>query len=497
MGYFPESSGQDDTAYTEFFKSVNIFNEFSQFGEDGIIEAIFQRIGTTNCYAVECGATDGIFFSNTRRLHKAGWGGLLIEADPELAKRCRDNAPHPGVDVTNRSVQAAGKDSMDAILAEHRAPEELDLLVLDIDSYEYYVFNNLLKFRPRVVVVEYDGEVDPTFIPDLGGAGQAGLTAMRFVAQARGYAQVCRTQSNLICVRQDLAHLLDEPQCKVSTGDGFVEGDYESVKAAQREIIRAHPLPEDAPNAAIRNGRLNGSTPKPKTVNIGAAMSTPRIGFLHNSDCILTAFAELGIQLSRGEGVFWHQSLTRVIEAQLSRGVEFVLTCDYDTVFTAKDIAKLWAFLDDNPQIDVACAIQQKREGGAVLATTVDGLQVDMSQPGVPIGYGHFGLTLFRSRTFEKLAKPWFYEAPDKNGSWDEGRIDADIGFWKNCLANEVVVYQANTVIVGHLEQVVTYPDQNLKPLYVPVNRWRRDGMPTEAFDYKQAQSVGVALDMG
>lgn len=465
MGYFPKSTGETDTAYTEFFKSVNIFNEFSQFGEDGIIEAIFQRIGTTNCYAVECGATDGIFFSNTRRLHKAGWGGLLIEADPELAKRCRDNAPHPGVVVTNRSVQVAGKDSMDAILAEHKAPEELDLLVLDIDSYEYYVFNNLLKFRPRVVVVEYDGEVDPTFIPDLGGAGQAGLTAMRFVAQARGYAQVCRTQSNLICVRQDLAHLLNE-------------------------------RPTDN-QAAIRNGRLNDITPKPATVNIGAAMSTPRIGFLHNSDCILTAFAELGIQLSRGEGVFWHQSLTRAIEAQLSRGVEFVLTCDYDTVFTVKDIAKLWAFLDDNPQIDVACAIQQKREGGAVLATTVDGLQVDMSQPGVPIGYGHFGLTLFRSRTFEKLAKPWFYEAPDKNGSWDEGRIDADIGFWKNCLASEVVVYQANTVIVGHLEQVVTYPDQNLKPLYVPVNRWRKDGMPNEAFNYKQAQSVGVALDMG
>lgn len=46
-------------------------------------------------FFIEVGANDGISQSNTLYFEKYhGWTGLLIEAIPELAQRCRDNRPH-------------------------------------------------------------------------------------------------------------------------------------------------------------------------------------------------------------------------------------------------------------------------------------------------------------------------------------------------------------------------------------------------------------------
>jgi DNA-directed RNA polymerase specialized sigma54-like protein len=49
---------------------------FSQFGEDGILKEIFNRIGTTNQYFVEFGVETGIETNTTYLLHK-DWKGFM------------------------------------------------------------------------------------------------------------------------------------------------------------------------------------------------------------------------------------------------------------------------------------------------------------------------------------------------------------------------------------------------------------------------------------
>ncbi len=55
---------------------------FSQGGEDGVIEKIFEIIEPTTRFAVEFGAGEGLAGSNVRNLYLQGWRGFQIEGKP-------------------------------------------------------------------------------------------------------------------------------------------------------------------------------------------------------------------------------------------------------------------------------------------------------------------------------------------------------------------------------------------------------------------------------
>lgn len=179
-------------------------NFTSQFGEDGIIAAIIERIGEAGRWCVECGAADGSLFSNTMQWRNKGWNCLLIESDLCLYNKCTafesDN-----VHVMLKTV-GTGNDGFDAIFAEYGIPEDdLDLLVIDVDGQDYYLFDGLKCYRPRVLMCEFkNGDYSDT-IPPLNGEGQAGYAAIAKLGEAKGYVAVAVTQVNIIFVRADLA----------------------------------------------------------------------------------------------------------------------------------------------------------------------------------------------------------------------------------------------------------------------------------------------------
>lgn len=433
-----------------FCETMQPENVFSQWGEDGLLRDIFNRIGTTNRWVMECGAADGVFFSNSAKLIQDGWNALLIEADEaqfgKLAGRYLDNK---NVTCFNYKVEPTGVYSFDTLLAKTSAPPDIDLAVIDVDGQDYWLFNSLLAYRPRVILCEFDPNADPHFIPEMGGEGQAGVEAIKHLGIGKLYYPIGQTWCNLIFVRQDLLGLLTED------GQGITEREVKDV------------LP----------------------VKLAAAMSTPRLGFLTTTDCVYSALGIFGVPLSRGEGAYWHHSLSRSIQTGIDKGASFILTMDYDTAFTPQDVANLVVLLQDHEDVDVVVAMQQKREGGELLAsgrgdTNLVALLNAIKQ-------GHFGLTLFRSEVFSNISKPWFWEKPNEDGDWGEGRIDADIGFWLNCEEKQVNVQMAMDVVVGHIELVISWPSvtpDNLtfRSFYQPMGDWRKDGKPEAAFDRKR-----------
>jgi FkbM family methyltransferase len=123
---------------------------YSQNGENGIIETIFNNIGFTNKYYVEFGTEDGSE-CNTRYLReKYNFNGLLMDNN-------NNN------DDINLKKEFITKDNILTIFEKYNIPNKFDILSIDIDSYDIYVCHNILtKYQPRIIVIEYNASLGST-----------------------------------------------------------------------------------------------------------------------------------------------------------------------------------------------------------------------------------------------------------------------------------------------------------------------------------------------
>lgn len=188
-------------------------NHYSQFGEDGIIHHIFDRIGTTGGSCLEVGAGDGIDCSNVTSLWRhLGWQAILIEADLDTYTKLKANAGSwSNCHLFHQEVTAWGEGCLDDIINPTRLaiPPELDFLSLDIDGNEIHVLRHL-RAQPRVLCIEFN----PTVPPDVSlyqeytsepmGFGSS-LRSLQEMASKKGYTFVGATYCNGFFVRSDLA----------------------------------------------------------------------------------------------------------------------------------------------------------------------------------------------------------------------------------------------------------------------------------------------------
>lgn len=79
--------------------SINLYEKKiqSQNGEDGILEELFNRIGTTNKFFVEFGVEEGIECNTSYLSMYKNWGGLLIEVSSKYYARLINNYKSRGI----------------------------------------------------------------------------------------------------------------------------------------------------------------------------------------------------------------------------------------------------------------------------------------------------------------------------------------------------------------------------------------------------------------
>lgn len=180
--------------------------------ENELKEAFFSMAGMG--YFVDVGANEPQTMSQTWHLEQLGWQGVLIEPQPALVKKlkeqrrahvfgCACSAPqnagrmlpfqvaglHSSLNL-DFFVAGAQKESiinvpvrtLDDILAEANSPAPIDLLSIDVESHEIEVLNGLTldRWRPRLILIE-----------DL-----ALNRRLHWVLQSRGYRWVRRTGLN-------------------------------------------------------------------------------------------------------------------------------------------------------------------------------------------------------------------------------------------------------------------------------------------------------------
>ncbi len=174
----------------------------SQFGEDGILKEILNRVGTSNRHFVELSAR--IIKDGGNCTHLAldeHWKGLFVETEADqigiLTMLFRD---YRDVRCLHDEITP---ENVERLLASSGVPQEFDVLSIDLDGNDYWVWAALEKWRPRVVVIEYNASHPPSKRwvmkedreyrwngTSYYGASLASLTAL---AKRKGYALVGTT----------------------------------------------------------------------------------------------------------------------------------------------------------------------------------------------------------------------------------------------------------------------------------------------------------------
>jgi hypothetical protein len=192
------------------------FKIYSQHDEDGIIQEIFRRIGTSERTFVEFGVETGVE-CNTAKLLIEGWRGLWIEAN---AQSCKGISSIFEAFLKDRRLtlrqSLVTAENINALIADAGLKGEVDLLSIDIDFNDYWVWKAVEIVSPRVVVIEYNAGLRPPlsvtvpYQPNRSADGTnffgASLAALVRLGETKGYRVVgCNISgSNAFFVRNDL-----------------------------------------------------------------------------------------------------------------------------------------------------------------------------------------------------------------------------------------------------------------------------------------------------
>lgn len=190
------------------------FSYLSQNDEDGLVLELFKRIGTTNRRFVEIGC--GMNGGNSGFLaQECGWSGVMIDAHPDSIEKVTGRfTGHAVTPVLSR----VSREGINELLTAHGATGEIDLLSIDIDGMDYWVWEAITVCNPRLVTAEYNwlfGAHRAVTIPyaaafDLGATGSRGyrgasLAALVHLAGRKGYRLVATERVNAFFVRNDIA----------------------------------------------------------------------------------------------------------------------------------------------------------------------------------------------------------------------------------------------------------------------------------------------------
>ncbi len=143
------------------------FSVFSQFGEDGIINWLINRLPQVNKVFLEIG-TEDYWESNTRFLLKNNnWKGYLIEASKEAVSKIKKQQIYWKHNL--KAIQSfIDKDNINELVSNNIIEKEIGLLSIDIDGNDYWVMKEISNLSPAIVICEFNsiyGDIHELTVP--------------------------------------------------------------------------------------------------------------------------------------------------------------------------------------------------------------------------------------------------------------------------------------------------------------------------------------------
>ncbi len=133
------------------------YSVFSQFGDDGIIDWIVQKIPSIEKKFIEIGVQD-YWESNTRFLLKSeNWSGVLIDSSKNDINKIKTQRIYWQHDLRAHQLMV-NKDNINNFLTKNLKPnfKNVGLLSIDIDGVDYWILDKLNVIEPSLVICEYN-----------------------------------------------------------------------------------------------------------------------------------------------------------------------------------------------------------------------------------------------------------------------------------------------------------------------------------------------------
>jgi hypothetical protein len=187
---------------------------YSQHGEDGVLAEILRRVGAPSRSFVEFGAETGTEGNCVFLADVARWSGLFIEGASESFDELA--AKYQSRDGVTTLQALVTPQNVEELFARGGVPREPDVLSIDVDGADYWIWEAITGYAPRVVVIEYNALLDPNRrlvqprdVEGWDGTDYYGasIAAVRALAESKGYRLVHAEQGgiNAFLVRGDLA----------------------------------------------------------------------------------------------------------------------------------------------------------------------------------------------------------------------------------------------------------------------------------------------------
>ncbi len=158
----------------------------SQNGEDGILKELLFRIGALSRFFVEVGVGSGEECNTALLARSYGWSGVMIEENDLRYERLTERYDGMPVRTVHQKITRA---NVAAIFRDSEVPNEFDVLSIDIDGNDYWIWEALSGYRPRIVIIEYNAAIRPPrqwIMPY--DSPDASLANMFFGASLQSYA---------------------------------------------------------------------------------------------------------------------------------------------------------------------------------------------------------------------------------------------------------------------------------------------------------------------
>ena len=187
--------------------------DHSQHREFPVLLEIFQKLNKQAGFAVEFGAANGVWFSNIRNFIELGWKSLQMDGNPT-----REGQSDFITDVKKEFITA---ENINALFQKYNVPKEFELLSIDVDGNDYWIWKNL-EYSPDVVIIEYNSNMphnvsvalkyDPNYQFDYkNGFYSASLQAFINLAKEKKYFLYLEiANTNLIFIHNKWNTIFDE-----------------------------------------------------------------------------------------------------------------------------------------------------------------------------------------------------------------------------------------------------------------------------------------------